>query len=86
VDDEAVGVRRPGGRCDLQAGFGKCLPERGGHADSLVRVDLGEQVDVMSRPVDEPVGDHGAASRERQRVRFGEGEGGLGYLFLKTIE
>lgn len=70
VRDEAIGVRRSRRLGDFQAGGGECASQCLGDLDGLVGIDLSEQVDVVRRAVDEAVGDHRAATGERQGVRL----------------
>lgn len=54
--------------------------------DRFLVVDLGEQIDVLRGPRNEPMRDHGPATRERQRAGLGKSEGDARDSFLQRIQ
>jgi hypothetical protein len=64
----------------------KGLPERCHDADGFLIIDLGEQIDVFGRAIDEPVRDHGPTTGEGQCVRLGECKGDSGDSVLQGIQ
>lgn len=54
--------------------------------DRFLVIDLGEQVDVLGRTIDEPMSDHGSAAGESKRTCFGEPQRCACDLFLQWLK
>ena len=64
----------------------ECTAQCDDDAHCFLVIYLGEQVDVLGRAIDEPVGDHGSATGKSKRACFGEPQRCSCDLFLQWIQ